>query len=201
VVDIRETDRKFVSGGSALLNGKYSLLGGDILLVRGNGNIRLVGKAGLVLRDMDGILYPDLLMRIRTSNRILPKFLTLNLNCPVVSEQVESAARTAVGTFKINNQQVKQLWIPLPGIEEQKAILQYVISNTSSIDEVIVRTEKEVFLLTEYRTRLVADVVTGKLDVREAAAKLPVEEHAIEPGELVEDDSEMIEDEITEPAG
>jgi hypothetical protein len=43
--------------------------------------------------------------------------------------------------------------------------------------------------------------VTGKLDVREAAAKLPVEEQTIEPEELVEDDSEMMEDEITEPAG
>jgi len=45
-------------------------------------------------------------------------------------------------------------------------------------------------------------VVTGKLDVREAAAKLPVEEQANEPGdELVEDISEIIEDEITEPVG
>ena len=55
--------------------------------------------------------------------------------------------------------------------------------------------------IVEYRTRLVADVVTGKLDVREAAARLPVEEQGIEPEELVEGDSEMIEDEITEPVG
>jgi hypothetical protein len=32
---------------------------------------------------------------------------------------------------------------------------------------------REVSLLREYRTRLIADVVTGKLDVREAAARLP----------------------------
>jgi type I restriction enzyme S subunit len=37
----------------------------------------------------------------------------------------------------------------------------------------IARTEREIALIQEYRTRLTADVVTGKLDVREAAAKLP----------------------------
>ena len=35
--------------------------------------------------------------------------------------------------------------------------------------------QREIDLLREYRTRLIADVVTGKLDVREAAAKLPEE--------------------------
>jgi len=38
---------------------------------------------------------------------------------------------------------------------------------------VIARTEREISLMQEYRTRLTADLVTGKLDVREAAAKLP----------------------------
>ncbi|MCC8991257.1 MAG: hypothetical protein LM514_01365, partial [Streptococcus sp.] len=37
----------------------------------------------------------------------------------------------------------------------------------------IARTEREIALMQEYRTRLTADIVTGKLDVREAAAKLP----------------------------
>ena len=35
------------------------------------------------------------------------------------------------------------------------------------------RTQREIDLLHEYRTRLIADVVTGKLDVRQAAARLP----------------------------
>jgi type I restriction enzyme S subunit len=41
------------------------------------------------------------------------------------------------------------------------------------IDTAISRTEREIALMQEYRTRLTADLVTGKLDVREAAAKLP----------------------------
>ena len=43
---------------------------------------------------------------------------------------------------------------------------------------------REVALLREYRTRLIADVVTGKLDVREVAARLPEE---AEEAELIDD--------------
>jgi len=46
----------------------------------------------------------------------------------------------------------------------------------------IARTQNEISLLREYRTRLIADVVTGKLDVREAAARLP---DAIDPADAV----------------
>ena len=43
------------------------------------------------------------------------------------------------------------------------------------IDSAIARAHRQIDLLQEYRTRLIADVVTGKLDVREAAAQLPDE--------------------------
>ena len=54
----------------------------------------------------------------------------------------------------------------------------------------ISRLEREIELLREYRTRLVADVVTGKLDVREAAARLPDEA----PPDTVEDDADLSHD-------
>ena len=44
---------------------------------------------------------------------------------------------------------------------------------TAAIDDAITRARRQIELLREYRTRLIADVVTGKLDVREAAASLP----------------------------
>ena len=56
---------------------------------------------------------------------------------------------------------------------------------------------REIALLREYRTRLIADVVTGKLDVRAAAAKLPDETDEPEPlddAEALVDGDEEIED-------
>ena len=61
----------------------------------------------------------------------------------------------------------------LPSVQEQILILQ-VLAEEMAINERLVRNEqKELELLEEYRARLIADVVTGKLDVREAAAGLP----------------------------
>jgi type I restriction enzyme S subunit len=64
---------------------------------------------------------------------------------------------------------------PIPPKSERKAIIAHVRERTSYLDKVIARTENEIGLMQEYRTRLTADIVTGKLDVRAAAAKLPDE--------------------------
>ena len=62
-----------------------------------------------------------------------------------------------------------------PPVAEQTAIVRYLDNETSDIDAAIARTHRQIELIEEYRTRLIADVVTGKLDVREAAAGLPDE--------------------------
>jgi type I restriction enzyme, S subunit len=61
----------------------------------------------------------------------------------------------------------------LPPLDEQKAIADWIEANTGTLTAAIARTEREIALMQEYRTRLTSDLVTGKLDVREAVAKLP----------------------------
>ena len=70
--------------------------------------------------------------------------------------------------------------ITIPPIDEQYSIVAYIDRETSGLNTAISRFEREIELLREYRTRLVADVVTGKLDVRDVAAKLPDEVQALE---------------------
>ncbi len=70
---------------------------------------------------------------------------------------------------------------PLPPWSEQQAIVEYLEDATVGVDTAIVRARHQVELVQEYRTRLIADVVTGKLDVREAAAQLPEEDDEAEP--------------------
>ena len=65
--------------------------------------------------------------------------------------------------------------LPLPPLSEQTAIVGYLDKATTDIDAAVGRARRETELIHEYRTRLIADVVTGKLDVREAAAHLPDE--------------------------
>ncbi len=65
--------------------------------------------------------------------------------------------------------------VPVPPQPEQTAIVEYLDTQTAKIDTAITAARREIDLLREYRTRLIADVVTGKVDVREVAARLPQE--------------------------
>jgi type I restriction enzyme S subunit len=63
--------------------------------------------------------------------------------------------------------------LPVPPYAEQKNIVRNIEYSVADLNTIITRTEREISLLREYKTRLIADVVTGKLDVREAARLLP----------------------------
>ena len=69
-------------------------------------------------------------------------------------------------------ERVLNLSLPVPPPQEQAHIARYIERETADIDVAIDRARREIELLGEYRTRLIADVVTGKVDVREAAAEL-----------------------------
>ena len=72
--------------------------------------------------------------------------------------------------------QFGQIPIPVPPADEQQEIVDYYKDVTSKTDDCINQARRQIELLREYHTRLIADVVTGQLDVREAVARLPDEE-------------------------
>jgi type I restriction enzyme, S subunit len=79
------------------------------------------------------------------------------------------------GFWRLYTDDFYDIRVPVPPVNEQKRILAQPDIDLSGVNIAISRLEREIELLCEYRTRLVADVVTGKLDVREAAARLPDE--------------------------
>ena len=78
-------------------------------------------------------------------------------------------------------ERILNLYLPVPPPREQKDIANQIEMTSAGIDAAIARARRQVELVQEYRTRLIADVVTGKLDVREAAADLPDENDEAEP--------------------
>ncbi len=103
-----------------------------------------------------------------------------------------------VGLQNLSNQNFYNVRCVVPPVVEQIAIVAYAERETRMLNTAINRLEREIELLREYRTRLVADVVTGKLDVREAAAKLPAPPADAFAESAPDDPLEEIDDELEE---
>jgi hypothetical protein len=76
----------------------------------------------------------------------------------------------------------RTLILPVAPLEEQSDILVKAREEFAPLTTAITHPERKIALLREYRTRLVADVVTGKLDVRPAARQLTAEDAEPEAG-------------------
>jgi type I restriction enzyme S subunit len=99
--------------------------------------------------------------------------------CPSVRERAPRVRFSDFGSFVL----------PKPSTTEQLQIVEHIALATRELSSTHDRTVREIALLHEYRARLIADLVTGRLDVREAAATLP--EEVTEPEALDEADSEI----------
>jgi type I restriction enzyme, S subunit len=97
-----------------------------------------------------------------------------------------------------NTSTLANLMVPLPSLDEQQAILNAIGELNAPLDRAEATAQSEITLLREYRTRLIADVVTGKVDVREAEARLPdaLDEAEVEDEEAVEVDLEAEEEQF-----
>mgnify|MGYP000892631412 CR=1 FL=1 len=115
----------------------------------------------------------------------------------VFRQESKGLGTGSAGFMRLYTDRFGIIKVPLPPLEEQNAIMSAISKKTETIRKTIENLEYEIFLLREYRTRLIADVVTGKLDVREAAANLP---EGTDETEVLEDefagDEETAEEEL-----
>ena len=96
--------------------------------------------------------------------RLDPEFAALQLTATAVD--AASFLSTGATRQRINLQAMASRSVAIPPMQEQLAIVLHITNETSSLRLAISNVDREIALLREYRTRLIADVVTGKLDVR-----------------------------------
>ena len=99
-------------------------------------------------------------------SRISSSYLALVVQTPEFSRQVLDMC-TGTAQLNVSPLDVERVVITVPSLPEQTAILAYVHDATAILDKAIDAARREIDLLREYRIRLIADVVTGKLDVRD----------------------------------
>ncbi|HEY3373685.1 MAG TPA: restriction endonuclease subunit S [Candidatus Aquicultor sp.] len=126
------SEKKYAIDDQRLLK-EFDLRAGDILMCRTNGTLAYVGMSALVEQDMANLIFPDKIIRIRTKENILPSYLWKLLQLPPMRQQIEAAARTAVGNYAIGNKDIWNLRIPLPPLRVQHFIIKTLEEQLSKI--------------------------------------------------------------------
>lgn len=161
---------------------RHMLRTGDIVIAR-RGEL---GRCALVTQEEEGWICGtgSLLLRCKRSS-LVPAFFQVVFASRGIADML-SLASIGATMANLNAGTVARQRVPLPPLAEQERIVGFIEQERHKVNTAIARLEREIELLREYRTRLVADVVTGKLDVREAAARLPGETSP----DIAEDDTD-----------
>lgn len=127
-----------------------------------------IGKAAILPNGAkEGILHPCLIALRINQDLVNLKYLLYYINGFegfVINVFLESNATTIEVIY---TDTLKNIFVTLPQLEEQKRIVSYLDSETSKIDTRIAKRRKQIELLQEYKQALITAAVTGKIDVRE----------------------------------
>jgi len=177
---------------------RFTLKVGDLLVCEG----RHLGRAAFWRGDLELCGFQKALHRLRAldSSRDSPRFLYY---CLLVVHLLDAfgASSSDNSIPHLTGEMLRAHRFPFPPREEQDGIALHLDSMTTAGSRASQETMREINLLGEYRTRLIADVVTGKLDVRGAAARLPDEADELEvldEADTLTDDEEVSTDEVNE---
>ena len=146
---------------------------GDVLFAASGETIEEIGKSAVNLMQGEAVCGGDIIL-FRSRHEFDARYLGYVMDCHSAANQKAIMGR-GFTVMHIYGTQLKNLTLPLAPFNEQAAIARFLDDAIDRIKSCIAGARREIDLLHEYRTRLIADVVTGKLDVREAAAALPEE--------------------------
>jgi type I restriction enzyme S subunit len=143
---------------------------GDLVLNRLKAHLGVFALAKQV-----GVISPDYTV-FRKCASISMEYYESVLRSSACRRELRVRAKGLVeGFWRLYTDDFYDIRLPIPPLDEQREIMSAIGIETESLSTAIARKEREIELLREYRTRLTADVVTGKLDVRDAAKPLPSE--------------------------
>lgn len=126
---------------------------------------------------------------LRCGNLITPTFLAAALNCVDYVHFIDGSTRD-----KLTQGSMGSIHVQVPPLDEQRKIVDHLTAVTADITLAVKKAEAELDFIQEFRTRLIADVVTGQLDVRAAAATLP----EVAEGKPLDDSLDDADDEDTD---
>jgi type I restriction enzyme, S subunit len=115
----------------------YKLKEGDILTIRSNGSVDLVGKCALIKKIDTDFLFAGYLIKLRPNHSLIKSEYLLNiLSSHSLRNQIEFKAKSTSGVNNINSEELKSLIIPLCPIEEQQLIVDELESKLTVCEKI-----------------------------------------------------------------
>lgn len=186
--------------GSGLANSSeqdrqnYSVRQGDVFFTRTSETIEEIGYTSTCFSTIEDATFSGFLIRFRPYSDLLFEgfskyYFRSNLHRRFFVKEMNLVIRAS-----LSQELLKRMPVLLPTIDEQILIAKYIEKEIAIINKTIATIEKEIALVQEYRTALIAEAVTGKIDVRDY--KVPSFEEDKEYAELEEEMGLVAEEEI-----
>ena len=159
VIDLSNPD--FISWDKYYESPEIMVKKGDILMAqRGS-----LGKAALVREDIgDATINPSLvLLNSIAMNEVFLYYYLVSSSCLTYIDLLN----TATAVPMISQNQIENIFVPIPSGKEQKQIADYLDRKTKEIDETTIMVSTQISDLKSYKSALITEAVTGKIDLRE----------------------------------
>jgi type I restriction enzyme, S subunit len=191
--DSQSDERNLITTANSL-EGYKKVMIDDLVM-----NIMLAWNGSLGVSLVNGIASPAYCV-FRFGPEVEPRFMHYLLRTPLFTGVFKTVS-TGVIESRLRLYPNVFLSLPslLPPISEQVAIANYLDAATANVNKLIELSQRKIKLLLESRIRLVTDIVTGKLDVREVAANLPKEIEVQEENDIMPEEPETVEEDELEP--
>ena len=151
---------------------RYTVQHGDLLVCEGGE----IGRCALWSGGLPRCGFQKALHRLRPRNarQDMPRYMCYALRAAAKADAFNDGHLSTIG--HLTGEKLRVHRFPFPPVVEQELLVRFLDSVVEQIDHTVSCVHRQIDLLQEYRTRLIANVVTGKLDVREAAGELPEED-------------------------
>ena len=169
--EFKNSDAAFISPEYYSSLGDHSVVAGDILIAGLGDDNHPAGRACVAPESIIPAMVKADCFRFRLNRtRVEPRFAALQLTATATA--ASALLSTGATRQRTNLQSTSARAIGIPTVPEQVLIVEHITAKTSGISAAEEFARRQIDFLQEYRTRLIADVVTGKLDVRKAVASL-----------------------------
>ena len=148
---------------------RFRLEPGDVVITKDSEDWQDIGVPAFVDETADDFVCGYHLGIIRPRPLLHPSFLFRLMQSRAVNQRLQTSA-SGVTRYGLPNSAVSDVSLPLPPLDEQRAIAAFLDQETERIDALVAKMRLLIERLQEYRTALITAAVTGKVDVREPVA-------------------------------